>query len=168
MPFDKVKLTLNQAANGTYSVSPSPAIVRWRGKQAFTLDVTDPSSNDPGQPTGQPFQLGPSTQVGPFRTAELTFVGTLGGGPPNDWQPCFASSDALFQFMVVTDYPTLETLEVDLCCAAQPQIALQFVRAVEAVATATLQFLIAVFTLRIFRHSKEEEELPEPAHNKGH
>jgi hypothetical protein len=169
MAFDRVKLTMIQAANGTYSVAD--ATVLWRARQDFALDGTDPSSEDPNMniPTGQPFRLGPTMRAdgGLHRSATLTFVGTRADGTLDDWQPCFASGDTLSQAMVVTDVPTLETLEVDLCCAPQPQIASQFFRAIVVVATAALQVLIAVFTLRIFKHSKEEEELPEPAHTKG-
>ena len=171
MPFDRVKLTMIQAADGTYSVAP--ATVFRAARQDFALHG-DPSNEDPNMamPTGQPFLLGPITKVdgGLHRSATLTFVGTRADGTLDDWQPCFAGGNTLSQAMDViysATNSTLETLEVDLCCAAQPQIASQFFRAVQAVATATLHFLIAVFTLRIFRHSKAEEELPEPAHTEG-
>jgi len=146
MAFDPVQVTMIPVSGGGLAVSS--VTVRWRGREAFSLNTSPPASSDPTMPVGQPFSLGPSrpdpTNPLLFRIADLSFVAST-----SVWHPCFDACDSLSQAMWVQGGVGLRPLTINLSCTVHPlHLFTQLKRsALDAAAVAAL----VLFTRRFLR-----------------
>ena len=161
MGFNRPRLALDN--NSAFT---QPVLVTLDESHCFIVDpnANPRSANGTVLPPGNPFSI-----VSACRGKLLTRNADLGIdlNAVATWHQYFDNKCTIILQMQLSN-DTVKDLTVDLFCAQHSTAAANVAALVLGVVHAALQFLIAVFTLRIFRHSKEEEELPEPAHTKGH